>query len=42
MKEGLGFIMGVNLVIWCGIACYLFVLDRKIKKLEDRSGDSAR
>lgn len=39
MKDGLGFVMGVNLVIWCGIAWYLFVLDRKIKKLEDKSGD---
>ena len=34
MKEGLTFVMGVNLVIWCGIAFYLFVLDRRIKKLE--------
>ncbi len=39
MKDGLGFVMGVNLVIWFGIACYLFVLDRKIKKIEDASGD---
>jgi CcmD family protein len=41
MKDGLGFVMGVNLVIWLGIACYLFVLDRKIKNLENSSGDSA-
>jgi CcmD family protein len=34
MKEGLGFVMAVNLIIWCGIAVYLFVLDRKIAKLE--------
>ena len=34
MKEGLSFVMGVNLIIWCGIAFYLFVLDRRIKKLE--------
>jgi len=34
MKEGLGFVMGVNLIIWCGIAVYLFVLDRRIKRLE--------
>lgn len=27
--------MGVNLVIWFGIACYLFILDKKIKRLED-------
>ena len=37
MKEGLGFVMAVNLVIWCGIAAYLFVLDRKISKLEKDS-----
>ena len=34
MKAGLGFVMAVNLIIWCGIAFYLFVLDRKISKLE--------
>jgi len=34
MKEGLGFVMGVNLIIWCGIAIYLFVLDCRIKRLE--------
>ena len=39
MKDGLGFVMGVNLIIWFGIACYLFVLDRKIKKLEEESGE---
>lgn len=39
MSDGLGFVMGVNLIIWFGIACYLFVLDRKIKKLEDESGE---
>ncbi len=39
MKEGLSFVMGVNLVIWCGIAFYLFVLDRRIKKLEQASTD---
>jgi CcmD family protein len=42
MKEGLNFVMGVNLIIWCGIACYLFMLDRRIKKLEDTSGDKDR
>jgi len=26
--------MGVNLIIWFGIAFYLFILDRKIRKLE--------
>ena len=34
MKEGLTFVMGVNLIVWCGIAFYLFILDRRIKKLE--------
>jgi CcmD family protein len=34
MKEGLSFVMGVNLIIWCGIAFYLFMLDRRIKRLE--------
>jgi len=34
MNEGLGFVMGVNLIIWFGIAFYLFILDRKIKRLE--------
>jgi len=39
MKEGLNFVMGVNLIIWCGIALYLFILDRRIKKLEETSMD---
>ena len=39
MKEGLNFVLGVNLVIWFGIAFYLFILDRKIRKLEDTSQD---
>ncbi len=34
LKEGLTFVMGVNLIIWCGIALYLFMLDRRIKALE--------
>ncbi|NVL90073.1 MAG: CcmD family protein [Desulfobacterales bacterium] len=42
MKEGLSFVMGVNLIIWCGIALYLFVLDRRIKKLEQMSTDKDR
>jgi CcmD family protein len=42
MKDGLGFVMGVNLVIWFGIAAYLFVLDRKIKRLENSSGDETK
>lgn len=37
MKDGLNFVMGVNLIIWFGIALYLFILDRRIKKLEDSS-----
>ncbi|MCK4390783.1 MAG: CcmD family protein [Desulfobacterales bacterium] len=39
MKEGLTFVMGVNLIIWCGIALYLFMLDRKIGKLEHACQD---
>ncbi len=39
MKDGLGFVMAVNIVIWIGIAAYLFILDKKIKRLEDSSGD---
>ena len=39
MKDGLGFVAAVNLVIWAGIALYLFVLDRRLKKLEQRSED---
>jgi CcmD family protein len=40
MKDGLGIVMGVNLVIWFGLATYLFILDRKIKRLEDSLGDT--
>ena len=39
MKEGLNFVLGVNLIIWFGIAFYLFILDRKIRKLEEASED---
>ena len=35
MKDGLSFVMAVNLIIWCGIAVYLFILDRRIKRLEN-------
>ncbi len=42
MKEGLNFVLGVNLIIWFGIALYLFILDRKIRKLEDTSQDIER
>jgi CcmD family protein len=42
MKEGLNFVLGVNLVIWFGIALYLFILDRKIRKLEHTSRDMQR
>ncbi len=42
MKNGLGFVMGVNLVIWVGIAVYLFHLDRKIKRLENSLGDDKK
>ena len=39
MKEGLNFVLGVNLIIWFGIAFYLFILDRRIRKLEEPSED---
>ena len=39
MKEGLNFVLGVNLIIWSGLAFYLFILDRKIKKLEETFTD---
>lgn len=39
MKEGLNFVLGVNLIIWFGIAFYLFILDRKIKRLEETLPD---
>ena len=39
MKEGLNFVLGVNLIIWSGLAFYLFILDRKIKRLEKASTD---
>jgi CcmD family protein len=42
MQDGLGFVLAVNLVIWFGIAVYLFRLDRKIKRLEDSLGDTNR
>jgi CcmD family protein len=42
MKEGLNFVLGVNLIIWFGIAFYLFVLDRRIRKLEETSQDIER
>ena len=34
MDNGLIYVIAVNIVIWLGIAVYLFSLDRKIKKLE--------
>ena len=34
MENGLGFVAAVNLVIWAGITLYLFILDRRLKKLE--------
>jgi CcmD family protein len=42
MKEGLNFVLGVNLIIWFGIAFYLFVLDRRIRKLEETPEDIRR
>jgi CcmD family protein len=40
MKDGLNFVLGVNLIIWFGIAIYLFILDRRIRKLEETSEDA--
>jgi CcmD family protein len=37
MQEGLNFVLGVNLIIWFGIAFYLFILDRRIRRLENTS-----
>ncbi len=34
MGNGLVFVMVANLIIWMGIALYLFRLDRKISELE--------
>jgi CcmD family protein len=42
MKEGLNFVLGVNLIIWFGIAFYLFILDKRIKKLEVTAQDIKR
>jgi CcmD family protein len=39
MKDGLNFVLGVNLIIWFGIAFYLFILDRRIRKLEKTPKD---
>ena len=39
MENGLGFVAAVNLVIWAGITLYLFILDRRLKKLEQRIDD---
>jgi CcmD family protein len=39
LKEGLTFVMGVNLIIWAGIALYLFILDRRIRSLEQSHGE---
>ena len=39
MKDGLNFVLGVNLIIWFGIAFYLFILDRRIRKMEETSED---
>jgi len=35
-------VLGVNLIIWFGIAFYLFILDRRIRKLEETSEDMRR
>jgi CcmD family protein len=42
MKEGLNFILAVNLIIWSGLAIYLFILDRKMRKLEKTLPDARK
>jgi CcmD family protein len=42
MKEGLNFILAVNLIIWSGLAIYLFILDRKMRKLEKTLPDATK
>ena len=42
MKEGLDFVLAVNLIIWSGLALYLFILDRKIKKLEEAAANRGK
>ena len=42
MKEGLNFVLAVNLIIWVGLAFYLFILDRKIKRLEETLTDRGK
>jgi CcmD family protein len=42
MKEGLDFVLAVNLIIWSGLALYLFILDRKIKKLEETAANKRK
>ena len=42
MKNGLYFVMGVNLIIWFGLALYLFILDRRIRKLEENMVERKR
>jgi len=41
MKDGLSFvmvmIMAVNLIIWLGLALYLFNIDRRMRKLEKKN-----
>ncbi|MBN2009203.1 CcmD family protein [candidate division KSB1 bacterium] len=39
MDNGLVYVMAANLIVWIGIAIYLFRLDRKIQKLENEKGD---
>ena len=39
MDNGLVYVMAANLVVWLGIALYLFRLDQKIRKLENEKGE---
>jgi len=34
--------MAVNLIVWSGIALYLFLLDRRVRKLEDTGRNENR
>ena len=42
MKQGLNFILAVNLIIWSGLAIYLFILDRRMRKLEKTLPDTRK
>jgi len=39
MNNGLIYVMAANLIIWIGIAWYLFRLDKKISNIEEGEGE---